>query len=91
DLELCTKLLDSSDIDIIDFDGLVALDDTTAPQIIAISSNANVIDISLGLQKLSRPAAFLSNLASLPASTVKIAYPYGFGLPKSLWENFLRE
>ncbi|GMR56976.1 hypothetical protein PMAYCL1PPCAC_27171, partial [Pristionchus mayeri] len=67
DLALCTKMLDGSDIDDIDFHCLVTLDDTTAPEIISISSHANAIDFSLGIQQLSRPAAFLSNLALLPA------------------------
>ncbi|GMR34750.1 hypothetical protein PMAYCL1PPCAC_04945, partial [Pristionchus mayeri] len=94
-ISLCEQLLRSSTIDSLQI-MYVDLNDTTAPFILSIASQAKKIEIEIILiwnsQHLSDPASFITQLYSMHSlSSVflrHLSLPF-FGLPHSFWENYL--
>ncbi|GMR57724.1 hypothetical protein PMAYCL1PPCAC_27929, partial [Pristionchus mayeri] len=96
DLSVCAQLLRSSTIDSLHFDSTI-IDDSTAPFIVSISSQAmNSLEICLTEEaEITDPAAFINTLYSHNIGDAYFSddlHPeLFFGLPRAFWEKFLNE
>ncbi|GMR32077.1 hypothetical protein PMAYCL1PPCAC_02272 [Pristionchus mayeri] len=94
DFPLCSVLMQRASIGRLEVDS-PDINDRNAPSIINLISRSKSLKLDLlGEMQLSDPAAFITQLYSLPVIEVRLTdYSTSsfFGLPHSFWQRFLNE